>query len=128
MVGTLFNKEAAQRFKEAHLEAKQQQEASSKDQSVTDSTAPKDMATNAREASRVLQTLSSKQREQLLLKIADNLLAAEKEIMQENEKDCQVQAFRPWLVQALQNAGAARVSTSVGDGLTLAPEWLGAGE
>ena len=90
LVGTLFNKDAAQKFKEQHLKAKQQQEVQDKEQPKADNTAPRDMATNAREASRVLQSLSSEQREQLLHKIADNLLAKEEEIMQENDKDCQV--------------------------------------
>ena len=48
------------------------------------------MALKARTASRALQNLTSRQREQLLHKIADNLLAKEDEIMQENEKDCRV--------------------------------------
>ena len=79
-----------QNLKEEHLKAKQQQEAQDEEQPKADNTAPRDMATNAREASRVLQSLSSEQREQLLHKIADNLLAKEEEIMQENDKDCQV--------------------------------------
>ena len=44
----------------------------------------------ARNASRVLQSLTSQQREQLLCKIADKLLAHEEEILRENQADCEV--------------------------------------
>lgn len=89
-MGTLFNKEAAQQVKREWLEAQKEQSADSDKPVKVDNTAPRDMAVNARTASRALQNLSSKQREQLLHKIAENLLAKEDEIMQENDKDCQV--------------------------------------
>ncbi|DBA80719.1 hypothetical protein WJX77_011938 [Trebouxia sp. C0004] len=88
-VGTLFSKEAAQQVKQQWLEAQKEQSADSNKLVKMDKTAPRDMAVNARTASRALQNLSSKQREQLLHKIAENLLAKEEEIMQENNKDCQ---------------------------------------
>ena len=93
-MGTLFHRDAAQKFKEEHLKAQQQEESQTKEETKASHTAPREMATNAREASRVLQNLTSKQREQLLHKIADNLLAKEEEIMQENDKDCQVEALK----------------------------------
>ncbi len=104
-MGTLFSKEAAQQVKQEWLEAQKEQTADSNKPVQIDNTAPRDMAVNARAASRVLQNLSSKQREQLLHKIAENLLAKEDEIMQENDKDCQVGCFgQPvwfvWLVIA----------------------------
>lgn len=91
LVGTLFNKEAAQKFKQDWLRS--QKEEANVPQSQAENTGPRDMAVKARTASRALQNLSSKQREQLLHKIADNLLAKEAEIMQENEKDCRVRLF-----------------------------------
>ncbi|KAL3155983.1 Delta-1-pyrroline-5-carboxylate synthase [Trebouxia sp. C0010 RCD-2024] len=87
LVGTLFNREAAQKFKQEWLRS--QKEEAMEPQAPAENTGPRDMAVNARTASRALQNLSSKQRERLLHKIADNLLAKEDEIMQENEKDCQ---------------------------------------
>ena len=87
LVGTVFNKETAQKFQE-HLKAQQQEQCQSKEETKVNNTAPREIATNAPEASRMLQNLSSKQRQQLLHKIA-NLLAKE-EIMQENDKDCEV--------------------------------------
>ena len=88
LVGTLFNKEAAQQVKEEQEQS--QKEAANEPKSQAENTGPRDMAVNARTASRALQNLSSKQREQLLHKIADNLLAKEDEIMRENNQDCQV--------------------------------------
>lgn len=88
LVGTLFDKEAAQRFKKEWLESQKEQSDEPKAQS--ENTGPRDMAVRARTASRALQNLSSKQREQLLHKIAENLLAKEAEIMQANDQDCQV--------------------------------------
>ncbi len=90
MVGTLFNKEAAQKVKEEWL-ATQKAETQNESKPVKiNNKDPREMAVNARTASRALQNLSSKQREQLLHKIAENLLAHEEEIMEENDKDCQV--------------------------------------
>ncbi len=89
-MGTLFSKEAAQQVKQEWLQAQKEQSADSNKPVKMENTAPRDMAVNARTASRALQNLSSKQREQLLHKIAENLLAKEEEIMQENDKDCQV--------------------------------------
>lgn len=89
-MGTLFHKEAAKRVKQEWLEAQKAESEQSSAAVKAENTAPRDMAVNARTASRALQNLSSKQREQLLHKIAENLLAKEEEIMQENEKDCQV--------------------------------------
>ncbi len=89
-VGTLFSKEAAQQVKQEWLQAQKEQSADSNKPVKMENTAPRDMAVRARTASRALQNLSSKQRAQLLHKIAENLLAKEDEIMQENDKDCQV--------------------------------------
>jgi len=89
-VGTLFNKEAAQQVKQEWLQAQKEQSADSNKPGKVENTAPRDMAVRARTASRALQNLSSKQRAQLLHKIAENLLFKEEEIMQENDKDCQV--------------------------------------
>lgn len=88
LVGTLFHREAAQKFKQEWLRS--QKEEAMEPQAQAESTGPRDMALKARTASRALQNLSSKQRERLLHKIAENLIAKEDEIMQENEKDCQV--------------------------------------
>lgn len=87
-MGTLFNKEAAKQVKEEWDQS--QKEAANEPKPQAENTGPRDMAVNARTAARALQNLSSKQREQLLHKIADNLLAKEDEIMQENDQDCQV--------------------------------------
>ena len=89
-MGTLFNKEAAQQVKQEWLQAQKEQSADSNKPVKNENTAPRDMAVRARTASRALQNLSSKQRAQLLHIIAENLLAKEEEIMQENDKDCQV--------------------------------------
>lgn len=93
LVGTLFHKEAAQRFKKEWLQSQKEQADEPKPQ--TENTGPRDMALRARTASRALQNLSTRQREQLLHKIAENLLAKEAEIMQENDKDCQVRSSSP---------------------------------
>lgn len=90
LVGTLFDKEAAQKFKNEWLEAQKQQ--SDEPKAKAENTGPRDMAVRARTASRALQNLSSKQREQLLHQIAKNLLAKEAEIMQANDQDCQVRS------------------------------------
>lgn len=90
LVGTLFHKEAAQRFKKEWLRS--QKEQADEPKSQVENTGPRDMAVRARTASRALQNLSTRQREQLLHKIAENLLAKEAEIMQENDKDCQVRS------------------------------------
>lgn len=89
-MGTLFHKEAAQRFKKEWLRS--QKEQADEPKSQVENTGPRDMAVRARTASRALQNLSTRQREQLLHKIAENLLAKEAEIMQENDKDCQVRS------------------------------------
>ena len=91
LVGTLFQKEASKRFLRESQEA--QRRDANTDQPKADDTKPREMAVKARNASRVLQNLSSKQREQLLHKIADNLEAKEEEIMAENDKDCQVDSW-----------------------------------
>lgn len=89
LVGTLFQKQAAQRILAEAREAERNDGAA---KSSAESTKPRELAVKAREASRALQNLTSKQREQLLHKIADNLLAKEDEIMAENERDIQVGA------------------------------------
>ena len=104
-VGTLFSKEAAQQVKQEWLQAQKEQSADFNKPVKLENTAPRDMAVRARTASRALQSLSSRQREQLLHKIAENLLAKEEEIMQENDKDCQVgclgqQVQFVWLINA----------------------------
>ena len=93
LVGTLFHKEASQKFKQEWLQS--QKEEANELNAQTENTGPRDMAVRARTASRALQHLSSKQREQLLHKIAENLLAKEGEIMQENDQDCQVGSSTP---------------------------------
>ena len=89
-MGTLFQKEAAQQVKQEWLESQKEEAQMDKSKAPAASTAPRDMAVAARTASRALQSLSSKQREQLLHEIAENLLAKEAEIMAANDRDCQV--------------------------------------
>lgn len=53
----------------------------------------RELAIKARDASRTLQSLSSEARGNLLHQIADAIEGNQDIIMQENEKDCQVQIF-----------------------------------
>lgn len=87
-MGTLFNQDAAQHIQKQSLEKKSGRAAAGRStQAAADS---RGSAVAARNASRVLQSLTSQQREQLLCKIADELLSHEEEILKENQADCEV--------------------------------------
>eukprot|EP00891_Asterochloris_glomerata_P004462 jgi/Astpho2/4462/Aster-00071 len=87
LVGTLFNQDAAQHIQKQSLEKKSGRAAAGRStQAAADS---RGSAVAARNASRVLQSLTSQQREQLLCKIADELLSHEEEILKENQADCE---------------------------------------
>ncbi|KAK9823707.1 hypothetical protein WJX72_004820 [[Myrmecia] bisecta] len=81
--GTLFDTESA-RLVELEHEAGQNPQ-----QVVKPADVARDAAVAARDASRILQSLTSKEREQILYKIADALEAAEEEIMAANAADVQ---------------------------------------
>ena len=88
VVGTLFNQDAAQHIRQQSLEKKSGRAPPGRaTQAAADS---RGSAVAARNASRVLQSLTSQQREQLLCTIADKLLAHEEEILKENQADCEV--------------------------------------
>ena len=88
LVGTLFNQDAAQHIQKQTLQKKSGKAPA--DRSIQAAADSHGSAVAARNASRVLQSLTSQQREQLLCKIADKLLAQEEEILRENQADCEV--------------------------------------
>ncbi|KAK9823878.1 hypothetical protein WJX72_006131 [[Myrmecia] bisecta] len=120
LVGTLFGKEDARRVLLEHEHAKHISAGTAAAQGLevpSDSPAAfRKQAMDARQASRVLQSLSSKEREQILYKIAKALEAAEEEIMAANAADV--------------HAAEGRIDANVMQRLALKPQkikQLGAG-
>ncbi|KAK9811960.1 hypothetical protein WJX73_003110 [Symbiochloris irregularis] len=93
LVGTLFSHEGARSFQEQHdrKQAKQKKDkesGASKDaQPASGDETARELAVAARDASRVLQNLSSEEREKILEKVAAELEKHEEQILAENEAD-----------------------------------------
>lgn len=92
MVGTLFSHDSSREVEESHRQSQaakdsRQTNGTHREETGSADKAARDMAVAARDASRVLQSLSSKEREDILLRIADVLESKEEEIMQENTAD-----------------------------------------